>query len=332
MRWLRGFFGAVAVLLLSGSVALSVLRNLDSGVRLFAMVSAFASYAVVGYLLTLLITGLLLRKSRRCRRSLWAGVVASVLGLVVQGVWLAPQFRGDGKAHHADLTLLTANLQYGEADPAVLVRDAIDQKVDVLVLEEVTYAEYAGLKRAGLRDLLPYVAGRPDHSAAGTMVFSTYPLTDPHAIDISTGAVAVEVGAPAPFRLIAAHPSQPVLATATWRRDLGVLRQSVSASLRQGPTIVAGDFNATLDHARFRAVLSPGLTDSVDSAGSGWQPTWPESLPQAKGSDRVSGAWLRPVIAIDHVLLGKQYAALSTKTLRLPGSDHRALLVQLDRL
>ena len=53
--------------------------------------------------------------------------------------------------------------------------------------------------------------------------------------------------------------------------------------------ILAGDFNASLDHAAMRRFLSRGYADAADSAGQGLIPTWP------------ANKRLPPLITIDHV-------------------------------
>ena len=82
------------------------------------------------------------------------------------------------------------------------------------------------------------------------------------------------------------------------------------------PVVVAGDFNATTDHAQFRSLLSGGYQDAAEHSGAGYLTSYP--------TDR----WFGPMIAIDHVLT-RQATATNATTLALPGSDHRGLLVHL---
>jgi endonuclease/exonuclease/phosphatase (EEP) superfamily protein YafD len=80
--------------------------------------------------------------------------------------------------------------------------------------------------------------------------------------------------------------------------------------------LVGGDFNATTDDAQFRGILATGYADAAQQAGAGFTPTWP--------ADR----WFPPLIAIDHVLT-RGAVARSVDSVRIPGSDHRALVVDV---
>jgi len=323
VRTLRGLFGAFAGLLLVVSVLLTVLRSIETSSRLLSMATSFASYAVLGYAVALVILLLLVRKTQRARPMVLTGTVLASVGLLLHGWWLAPLFVGPGSGTRSDLTVMSANLQFGVGDPGTVVRTATDRHVDVLVLQEVTPTELTKLQDYGLSQLFPHSVGKPDPSAAGTMVFSTYPLRDQAPLDVSNGGLSVTVAAPKPFRLLAVHTAQPVNQTRGWRRDLETVRTQAADAVTAGPTLVVGDFNATRDHSGFRDILAAGLSDADDVANSGWQPTWPTP----------TRAWyLRPLITIDHVLSSGQFAAVRTTTVPVGGTDHRSLVVQLDRL
>ena len=81
--------------------------------------------------------------------------------------------------------------------------------------------------------------------------------------------------------------------------------------------ILAGDFNATLDHAELRRVLGRGYADAGDELGSGLRATWP------------SHRRFPPPVTIDHVLADTRVGARSLDTFDVRGSDHRAVLVEL---
>lgn len=124
-------------------------------------------------------------------------------------------------------------------------------------------------------------------------------------------------------RLICVHapPPKPWNATgaARWRGELELLPGPGELPGGDEPVaVLAGDFNATLDHWQLRRVLRRGYADAARQAGHGLTPTW--------------GPWpARPprLLALDHVLLDPRCAVLATSACRLAGSDHRALYAEI---
>jgi endonuclease/exonuclease/phosphatase (EEP) superfamily protein YafD len=99
----------------------------------------------------------------------------------------------------------------------------------------------------------------------------------------------------------------------TWESDLAALPAPGPEVLR----VLAGDFNATLDHASLRAVLRRGWADAAQRAGRGLAWTWrPLRLP-----------W--PRLALDHQLVDPRISVAGVRFLHVAGSDHRALVVDL---
>ena len=118
-------------------------------------------------------------------------------------------------------------------------------------------------------------------------------------------------------RLQLAHPMPPLPGqVGLWRRELEGLRAFAAADPRT-PTILAGDFNATQDHAAFRRILGTGLADAARQAGHGRTASWPARTAAVVGTP------------IDHVLLSPDFTATGARFLRVTGSDHRALVVDL---
>jgi endonuclease/exonuclease/phosphatase family metal-dependent hydrolase len=315
---MRKMLGLLTALVLMGLIAMTLARFVDTGVRLPILLASFSGYAVLGFLVVLVGAALALRRTQRRR---WVLVFAAIagLGLVVQGSVLAPLYVGGASGRPA-LTVMTSNLEFGRGDAATVVRTAAADKVDVLVLEEVTPTALEELDAAGLHDLLPHRQGAPSRSAAGTMAFSHYRLESPKLFEQVNGGLDLQVQAPTPFRLLAVHAAQPVGWPGPWLTDMDRVRERAVEAVASGPTLVVGDFNATRDHEPLRKVLDTGLRDAAEQAGSGWQPTWPS---------RYGPGWLRPLIAIDHVLSTKHFEAVRTHTVQVPRTDHLALVAQL---
>ena len=82
--------------------------------------------------------------------------------------------------------------------------------------------------------------------------------------------------------------------------------------------VLAGDFNATLDHAALRAVLRTGLDGRRPARPAGG---WPG--PGARCGCR----W--PRLALDHVLVDPRIGVAAVDLVPVPGSDHRALVADL---
>jgi len=116
----------------------------------------------------------------------------------------------------------------------------------------------------------------------------------------------------------AVHPRPPVSRAAEreWRAALAALP---GADAQGDVQILAGDFNATLDHAELRALLDRGYTDAGDAAGAGWQPTWP--APPRRGRSLP--------LTIDHVLVDRRVRVERVSVVPIPHSDHRAVIAVL---
>ena len=82
--------------------------------------------------------------------------------------------------------------------------------------------------------------------------------------------------------------------------------------------ILAGDFNATLDHAELRRVLDTGYQDAAAQVGAGLHGTWPH------------GRRFPPPVTIDHVLADERLGVRAVSIHTIPGTDHRAVLAELE--
>jgi endonuclease/exonuclease/phosphatase (EEP) superfamily protein YafD len=313
----------VAVATLVASLVLTTCRVFTPSARLLVMTTAFVPFALVGYAVAAGAWWPARRLREEPGRPSRSVVLAVALaGLVLHAAWLVPSYVGSHASGRADLVVMTANLRLGRADMTTVGRVAVAQHVDLLVLEEVTPSAAASM--TGLHGRFPYSAGQPEPGASGTMVFSRYSLTGVTRLAVSKGTWQMRVDAPAPFWFVGVHTSQPLSDAASWRSDHAALLAAVRDL--DGAAVLAGDFNATLDHRPMRRLLGSGFSDAARQANAGWQPTWP-------GAGDAAGALpfgLR-LLALDHVLTDAQYSAISTSTYAIPRSDHRALVARLAR-
>lgn len=312
----------MAAAALAASLLLTCCRVVTPSPRLLVMATAFVPFALLGYAVTAgaaaAVRGLSPRG--RVRRASTVALVVAMAGVVLHAGLLLPAYVGSHASGDPDLTVMTSNLRLGHADTDVVTRIATDEDADVVVLEEVTPEVIPGLAR--LRATHPYVAGGAAPGAFGTVVLSRYPLSQVRQLPVSKGAWQMRVAAPTPFWLVAVHTSQPLSAYDAWVHDHDALSSAVARL--DGPAVLAGDLNATLDHRPMRRLLGAGLADAARNANAGWQATWPVS--EWDGHLQPFGLGM---MALDHVLFTHDYSAISTSTHEVPRSDHRTLVARL---
>jgi endonuclease/exonuclease/phosphatase (EEP) superfamily protein YafD len=324
--WLRRLVTALLVLLLLPAATLTWARLLEPRGRLGVVLVAFAPYAVPLYALAVLVLLLVWWRAGGRARTLAKTLTAlGALALALHLAWARGPYVGPGTAgaDGARLRVMTANLRLGGADPARVVQAAVAHRVDVLVLEEVTPQALGGMRAAGLRLAFAHRAGSAADGAAGTMVFSKRPLSRVRRVRTGFGGYAMRVRTGRePVTLLAVHARPPLGGTADWAEDLNAVR--AAAVDRSGPVMIVGDLNATTDHLPLRDLAGRGFDDAATQARSGWQPTWPSATRVP-----VLGLPVPTMLPIDHVLVNDGLRAVRTRSLPLPGSDHRALLAIL---
>ena len=219
------------------------------------------------------------------------------------------------------LRVLTANLLAGRASAEAVTGLVRRTHPDVLFVQELTGPAAVRLDRAGLGDLLPHRVTQPvPHGTAGS-IYARYPLRGrpaaaPSAAARCTARLDLPSGQLVQLACIHAAPPKPPwspAATARWHSQLAALPAPGDI-----PCILAGDFNATLDHVQFRQLLRRGWADAAGQVGHGLSPTW-----GPRPSRRPA------LLAIDHVLTDRRCAVLATAACRLTGTDHRALYAEL---
>ena len=256
----------------------------------------------------------------------WWGAVG-VLGvvLVAGAAVLVPRVVADAQptADGPSLVVLVANLREGGADVEAVAAAVRDRDVDVLVTPELTEGAIDGLTAAGVTDRLSPTLLAPSRITSGIGVWTAAPgevvATRDGGRGFSRANVEVVLdldGAP-PVRLVGVHPLPPI--NADWTRAWAATLAALPDPSDEVVTIVAGDLNATLDHAALRDVLDRGYRDAAEQLGQAWRTTF------------TGIGWGEPVppVTLDHVLVDARVAVTSVEVLPLPDSDHRMLLTNL---
>ncbi|MDO3646359.1 endonuclease/exonuclease/phosphatase family protein [Nocardia mangyaensis] len=249
----------------------------------------------------------------------WLGTGVAVLVTAVGAATQVPLYVADGGRDGHAIVAMQANLLFDGADPTALVEQVRTRDIALLTVNELTRTAVDDLSRAGLDRLLPHRYLAPGQTASGTGIWSRYPLSDTVEYDgfvlnqISATAQIPEAG---PVAVYAFHPVPPIYDSGVWAAELARLHAILRRAPTDRPVIIGGDFNATHDHARFRAMASDRFADAAAQAGAGHLRTYP------------TDKRFPPLVGIDHFLLADAHAT-AVETVELPGADHRALVARI---
>ncbi|WP_433341137.1 endonuclease/exonuclease/phosphatase family protein [Streptomyces sp. CA-253872] len=254
--------------------------------------------------------GLLLAAYGRWRAGTGWGVlvVAGLCGALLPG---ATQ-RADDPGSGTPLRVLSANVEFGHAAPA-LVGEVRRTRPDLVLVPECP-ARCVATLRAGL-PAWRYVSRAAGEGSAGSLVLSRHPLRPTRPVPAQMTMPGADMTfAGRTLRVQLAHPKPPLPGlTTVWETELARLARTAP-----GVDVMAGDFNASQDHAAFRALLAAGpLRDTARTLHRSRVPTWPSRTAPVIGTQ------------IDHVLYGRRLAARAVRFVRIEGTDHLAVEAEL---
>lgn len=213
-----------------------------------------------------------------------------------------------------DILVFATNLEIGQAEPASVMAHIRQRSPDLVMLSEVTPEAHQALSALGLTETYPYYAGWTKSGASGTMLLSKYPVAGHGMISGRLNQPVAKVTMPrGDVLVVPLHTTAPT--HWQWEHDIDQVRRWVEQQPPSARLIVAGDFNATYSHPRYRQ-LAQQLTDAHRQTGKAWFGTWPV------------GMGLPPFIRIDHVLF-RGFTTVDAGDIILPGTDHAAVWARL---
>jgi endonuclease/exonuclease/phosphatase (EEP) superfamily protein YafD len=313
------------------------LQNQWVAAHVVALRGAAAAVAVAA-----LVPFLLLSLVRRVR--LFAFAMAAVFALFAVGNVAVLGVRGFGSgaggetvAEASDsVTVLSWNTLGEVPDASAIAGLALEQGADVVVLPETTEPlgeEVAVEMREGGRPMwvhtLAYdlVAKARSTTILISPELGDYDVVSPEApgppgnTNTLPSVVADPVDGEGP-RIVAVHAVAPIRwELRNWRSDLDWLAEQCAGE----NVIMAGDFNATVDHFAGHGIDGGDLGRCMDAAvqgGAGGVSTWPTDVPPLLGSP------------IDHVLATPGWSVEAFRVLLDyddAGSDHRPIVTTLTR-
>ena len=274
--------------------------------------------------------GLVSDRSRRWRR---AGLILAAVVLVpavISYLREATPHRDTSGAPVA-LRLVQFNVFKGNSTPEAAARWILDQRADVVVLEEA--ADDGGKVRALLSARYPYSVDCVGQQArCSTVILATEAPADVGGLargdpENQNGLSAAWLRQAGPARratIVGVHLGRPwPYSDQTWQiRDLARFLETSDRDY----AIVAGDFNQSpWTYAMRRQDRAIGLHRITGDRAS-----WPLREIAAP----LGGAIVRtpPVLSIDHVYVGRCWARSSIRSGPWLGSDHVPLVIDLKQL
>jgi len=302
---------------LAGVAQLVSLRGL-------AIVVAVAAIVVLGFAVVL---------SRGVRRFA-ASIAVLLIGFaLINTAVVATRGIGDmsfATAAPRSITVLAWNTLGDAPGAKVIAQLALDSGADVVVLPETTKATADAVAAAMLtagREMQPFTVAFDQVSKARSTSLlisadlGTYSVDqeEPNSAVLPT-VIARPADGTGPT-IMAVHLVAPIPGElAHWNDDLAWMARACS----EPSTIIAGDFNSTIDHFSGLATAEGAtLGDCVDAAAvsdNAAVGTWPTALPALLGAP------------IDHVMATPDWTVTGMRVIEnydKYGSDHRPVLAQL---
>ena len=227
------------------------------------------------------------------------------------------------------ITVFAWNTLGGAPGADAIARFALDEGVDVLALPETTrptVEEIAGLMASAGSPMQVFVAVGDSSSFTQSTALLVSDALGEYRVDTTVGStpqvpslVARPVSGGGPT-FVSVHPVPPTPTRMNaWKGGLAWLADMC----RSENIILAGDFNATLDH--FHGLREDGADlgacrDGALVTGSAGLGTWPSLVPPLLGSP------------IDRVMASREWRFVSFRVARELdglGSDHRAVIASL---
>ncbi|MFJ4224601.1 endonuclease/exonuclease/phosphatase family protein [Microbacterium sp. NPDC089695] len=303
----------------------------------FAQIVA-ARGLVLGAFAVIAVVALLLLIARPLRGFAASILIVALLGAAATGA--VGVTRGFGAtlpaATDTSIRVLTWNTAGDAVTAEQIAAQVLDRGADIVALPETTEAvgEQVAvmLREQGHPMWVHHVQFRPDVVDGPKSWFTTV-LVSPELGEYSviessedgssnTGSVPSAVLMPIDGSgptIVAVHAVAPRMEEMEqWRSDL----RWIADQCPEGSFVIAGDFNATVDHMAGLGVDGGDMgycRDVASRTGNGLSGTWPSSLPALLSAP------------IDHVMASPNWTPTGSEVIDdAGGSDHRALIVQLE--
>lgn len=294
---------------------------------------------VLAAFLVIAAVALLLLLARPLRGFAASVLIVALLGAGASGAIGAVRGFGSDSlpaATETSVRVLTWNTAGDVVSAEQIAQQILDQGADIVALPETT--EEVGeqiavmLREQGHPMWVHHVQFQPD-VVDGPKSWHTTVLVSPelgeYAVIESSEDGTSNTGSVPSAVLMPVNGSGPTIVAVhavaprkdemeQWREDL----RWIADQCPEGNFILAGDFNATVDHMAGLGVAGGDIgycRDVASRTGNGYSGTWPSSLPALLSTP------------IDHVMASQNWTPTGSVVIdEAGGSDHRGLVVQLE--
>lgn len=218
-----------------------------------------------------------------------------------------------------DVRIFHANVLYTRVDYESTLALIRAQRPNLYVLQEMTPRSIR-LVTARLRKEFPHWFACWSKGPCWTLVGSRTPIQVDQELVRQARLIALttQIGG-RPMSLITVHPRTPLLPSWFRERNSQLMLAAQQARRNALPMVLLGDFNISVFSPVYKAIFgtpteSAGVLQAARRTMT--QPTWPTFFPFL-------------LIPIDHAFVNGGFRPLSFQTLDHPGSDHRAVVVDL---
>ncbi len=219
--------------------------------------------------------------------------------------------------------LMTINLRYDNRRFQEVLHVIRDASPDMLLLQEYTHFWHDAMMKS-LSETYPHWAGQPKLDPHGSAIYSKIAFAEEPVGNVMMGPgthpakrIVTKCGQER-FAIYNVHLLPPVLDTVVeMRRQFVSLRDFVAGDPL--PIILGGDFNYTEASRMHRQMLRNGLVDAQEAVGTAWRATWP-----TRGMFSIF-----PGVRIDRYYVSPSISILRCRSVDIPGSDHRGLVLDV---
>ncbi len=242
----------------------------------------------------------------------------AITGFLAWPVWLDVRPKSPPTPTGETITVYSANLLFGRADPDILTGDIQRADADLILFQEFTPSIAQALRHRLKRDY-PHSVEAPAENASGKAIFSRFPFRVEPILPGDVVSDSMRIRFEFDGRGVAAQnihfmtPLRPGLIEIQSNNAADIVHWIRSESL---PVLIAGDFNCTPASAHAGWLRGAGFIDAHRAVGEGIGATW-----SMNGFRRFITQ-----VRIDHVYTANGLVPISQRLGSPNGSDHRPLI------